>query len=271
MEAYARARPELVWSFGSELRGIYAVWLREFKVFQREKSRVISSLMTPLMWIFIFGGGLGASVTIPGTGGGAVDYQTYIYPGILTMAVMFSSIFYGLYVVWDKKVDVLKEVLVSPVSRLSIFAGKVLGGCTDASLQAAILLVIGVVAFKIDLGGLALAAVLILLASISLVALGLTIGSFFESFEGFQVIISFLAFPLFFLSGALFPLSESLPDWLHAIAKVNPLTYVVDGLRGSLLGSAFNVSGLLADFGAVVGFAAGMLVVGSWAFGRMKV
>lgn len=271
MEGYGTARPELAWSPRSELLGVYAVWLREFKVFQREKSRVVSSLMTPLMWIFLFGSGLGATITIPGTGGEEIGYQTYIFPGILMMAVMFSSIFYGLYIVWDKKVDVLKEVLVSPVSRLSIFTGKVLGGCTDASIQAVILLGIGVAAFKIDLGGLAIAIAVILLAAISLVALGLTIGSFFESFEGFQVIISFLAFPLFFLSGALFPLSEGLPDWLHTIAQANPLTYVVDALRGSLLGSAYNVAGLLTDLAVVSGFAAVMLAVGSWAFGRMKV
>ena len=121
-----------------ELGGVHAVWLREFKVFQREKSRVISALATPLMWVFLFGGGLGSQVAIQG-----VDYQRYIFPGIVVMGVLFQSMFFGLYIVWDRKIDVLRAILVAPVSRSSVFFGKVLGGCTDVTIQAAVLLLIG--------------------------------------------------------------------------------------------------------------------------------
>ena len=117
-----------------EMMGIYAVWWRELKVFQREKSRIVSSIVQPLMWLFLFGTGVGASVSIS-----SVNYQDYIYPGVLTMSVLFGSVFFGLYIVWDRKLDVLKAVLVAPVSRISIFLGKVLGGCTDVMLQIIIL------------------------------------------------------------------------------------------------------------------------------------
>lgn len=110
----------------SELMGLYAIWYRELKVFFREKSRIIGSIIQPILWIVVFGAGLGASVSLEG-----INYQTYIFPGVLAMSAIFSSIFFGTYIVWDKKIDFLKEVLVAPVSRTTIFFGKVLGGCTD--------------------------------------------------------------------------------------------------------------------------------------------
>jgi ABC-2 type transport system permease protein len=110
-----------------ELKGIYALWYREYKVFLREKSRVISSVVNPLLWFLIIGGGIGSAIAIEG-----VNYQTFIYPGVLIQSVLFSSIFFGVYIVWDKKIDFLKEVLVSPMSRTGIFVGKVLGGSTDS-------------------------------------------------------------------------------------------------------------------------------------------
>src|SRR3990170_4287636 len=121
------------------LGGVYGIWLREFKVFQREKSRVISSIATPLMWMVIVGGGLGASFSA-----GPVSYEAFMFPGIVMMLVLFSAMFFGLYIVWDRKIDVLKEVLVSPVPRTAIFFGKVLGGCTDVMVQVAVFLAIGV-------------------------------------------------------------------------------------------------------------------------------
>src|SRR5512138_3706376 len=120
-------------------KGIYAVWYREFRVFLRERSRVISSLFLPLFWYFIFGGGV---ATVSVTGG---NYQHFIFPGFLAMTVIFTALFNGAYIVWDKKIDFLKEVLISPPSRTTIFAGKALGGMTDSLLQAYILLVIGII------------------------------------------------------------------------------------------------------------------------------
>jgi len=247
----------------TELDGLYALWYREFKVFLREKSRIVSSLFTPLLWIVVFGGGLGSSVSLGGT-----NYQAFIFPGILTMTVLFSSIFFGLYIVWDKRIDFFKEVLVAPLSRLTIFAGKTLGGCTDALIQGSLMLAFGVilgVSYTVQM--VVLSMIFMLVLASALVSIGLVIGSFMESPEGFNLIVSFLIFPLFFLSGALFPI-DNLPSWLHAFTTLNPVTYAVDGLRGVILGiSTFPV---MIDLGVVAGFAAVMIGIGSIAFSRMK-
>lgn len=243
--------------------GIYAVWWREFKVFQREKSRIVSSIVQPLMWLFLFGTGVGASVNI-----NAVNYQDYIYPGILAMSVLFSSVFFGLYIVWDRKLDVLKAVLVAPVSRLSIFLGKVLGGCTDVTLQVLILFMFSFLFPSVNPWGIPLALLFLFITSIALVSLGLALGSLLESLEGFQVISSFVVFPLFFLSGALFPVDNKLPIWLQGMVKLNPLTYAVDGVRGALL----NISSFpfYIDLTVITVFAVLMFLLGSILFSRMK-
>lgn len=247
----------------TELDGLYALWYREFKVFLREKSRIVSSLFTPLLWIVVFGGGLGSSVSLGGT-----NYQVFIFPGILTMTILFSSIFFGLYIVWDKKIDFFKEVLVAPLSRLTIFAGKTLGGCTDALIQGSLMLAFGVIlgiSYSVIMVVQTMVFMLVLAAAV--VSIGLILGSFMESPEGFNLIVSFLVFPLFFLSGALFPI-DNLPSWLRAFTTLNPVTYAVDGMRGVMLGmSTFPV---IMDFGVLLGFAAVMIVIGSIAFSRMK-
>ena len=247
----------------TELDGLYALWYREFKVFLREKSRIVSSLFTPLLWIVVFGGGLGSSVSLGGT-----NYQVFIFPGILTMTILFSSIFFGLYIVWDKKIDFFKEVLVAPLSRLTIFAGKTLGGCTDALIQGSLMLAFGVIlGISYSVQMVALVMIFMLVLASAVVSIGLIIGSFMESPEGFNLIVSFLVFPLFFLSGALFPI-DNLPSWLRAFTTLNPVTYAVDGMRGVILGmSTFPV---MMDLGVLVGFAAVMLGIGSIAFSRMK-
>ena len=246
-----------------ELLGVSAVWWREFKVFQREKSRIVASIVQPLIWLYLYGSGIGASLTV-----GNVHYRDYIYPGILTMSVIFGSVFFGLYIVWDRKLDVLKAVLVAPVARISIFFGKVLGGCTDVLLQVIILFAFSFLFPAVDLRGIPQALLILLVTSIALVSLGLALGSLLESLEGFQVISAFLVFPLFFLSGALFPLDERLPSWLTGLVKINPLSYTVDGVRGALLG--INQYSYWADLGIITLFAAVMLIVGSVMFSRMK-
>jgi ABC-2 type transport system permease protein len=246
-----------------ELMGIFAVWWREFKVFQREKSRIVSSIVQPIMWLFIFGTGIGATVNMS-----SVNYQDYIYPGVLTMSVLFGSVFFGLYIVWDRKLDVLKAVLVAPVSRISIFLGKVLGGCTDVMLQIAVLFLFSFLFPAVNLWGIPQALLLLFITSVALVSMGLALGSLLESLEGFQVISAFLVFPLFFLSGALFPIDDKLPAWLTGLVKLNPLTYAVDGVRGALLN--INVFPFYLDFGVIVIFAAIMLLLGSVLFSRMK-
>ncbi len=247
----------------SELGGLYAIWEREFKIFLREKSRVVASVATPLLWLFIFGSGLGARFDVAG-----VNYQTYIYPGIIVMSVLFTSIFYGAYVIWDRRLDFLKGVLVAPLSRATIFLGKVLGGVTDGLIQAVILLALAPL-FGVGLGWNLLPIFLFLfILVIGLVSIGLIFGSVIESPEGFGLIMSLVNFPMFFLSGALYPL-DNVPAWLAAATRANPVTYGVDAVRGLMLGIAtFN---LLLDFAALLGFSALFVAVGILAFKRMKV
>jgi ABC-2 type transport system permease protein len=256
-----------------ELAGVQAIWLREFKVFQREKSRVVSSIASPLLWMVFFGAGLSGRVSFPLPPG--VDYTAFIFPGVLVMSVLFGSIFYGLYIVWDRKLDFLKEVLAAPVSRTSIFLGKVLGGTTDSLVQSVLLLTVGWgVILVLNPGftglsplGVLLALPVVWLVAVSIASLGLGIGTMFDSFEGFQVIISFVAFPLFFLSGALYPL-EGLPPYLSLLTHLNPLTYAVDLLRLLLLGAGTIAP--LVSLGVLLAWTAGMLGFGTFMFHRMR-
>jgi len=249
--------------FQRELTGLYAVWWREFKIFQREKSRVVASIVQPLIWLFLFGTGMGGTINVNG-----VNYRDYIYPGILSMSVLFGSVFFGLYIIWDRKIDVLKAVLVAPVSRVSIFLGKVLGGCTDVTIQVMILLIFSFMFPSINIWGIPLALLILFLTSIAMVSLGLAIGSLFESLEGFQLVSTFIVFPFFFLSGALFPVDDRLPVWLHGIVNLNPLTYTVDGVRYALLG--LNTYPVCVDLSVIICFALLMIITGSILFSRMK-
>src|SRR6478609_11030871 len=236
-----------LYSIWLELGKLYAIWLREFKVFLRERSRLIASTFTPLLWLFVIGGGLGALVTNPsessvindnselGTASG-MTYQQFIFPGIISMSVIFSSIFFGSYIIWDRKFDFLKSVMVAPVSRTTIFVGKTFGGMTTSLMQAAILLVVGLfLGMHYTPFSIVLIVVIILFLSFALTSLGLAIGSYMESLEGFKLIVSFVVFPLYFLSGALFPLNN-IPIWLSILTSINPATYAVEALRSSMLG-----------------------------------
>jgi ABC-2 type transport system permease protein len=244
-------------------KGIYALWYREFKVFQRERSRVISALFLPLLWFFIFGAGVGSIASV------GVNYQEFIFPGFLAMTIIFSSLFNGAYLVWDKKIDFLKEVLVAPLSRTTVFVGKALGGMTDALLQACILLVIGALFLGIPFNAQSIMLTVIMLFALAagLVSLGLIIGAFMESPEGFGLVSSFAVYPLFLLSGALYPISQ-LPSWMGILTHVDPATYAVDGLRAVILGSSSMP--YATNLVIVLGFDAALILVGTWAFNRMK-
>jgi ABC-2 type transport system permease protein len=254
----------------SDLKGIYALWYRETKVFQRETSRIVASIVNPILWLLIIGGGLGSSISISGT-----NYMTFIFPGVLMQTVLFSSVFFGVYIVWDKKIDFLKEVIVSPLARTSIFVGKVIGGSTDTILQLAILFVVAFVfsyagllpGLHLDVISIGVSLLILLMTTFGMVSIGLAIGAQMESPEGFQLVGSFLIFPMFFLSGALFPIN-SLPAWLAPFVLLDPVTYSVDGLRGLLIGSSnFPV---IFDFAIITLFSALMIVVGTYSFKKMK-
>ncbi len=246
----------------SEIEGIYAVWLREAKIYLREKERLVSAIISPLLWIFAFGAGLSPSVNIEG-----YSYQVFIYPGIIVMTVLFTSLFYGIYIIWDRKLDFLKEVLVAPVSRASVFAGKMLGGATDAMVQVIFLLLIGVF-INIPLTMLVVveAFFMLLLISIAMVSIGLVIGANLKSPEGFNLVMGFVMWPMFFFSGALFPVSN-IATWLTAITFINPLTYGVDAVRGIILG--INNFPIYIDVAVVLFFSVLMMGLGILSFRRM--
>lgn len=245
------------------LKGIYALWYRDVKVFQREKSRVVSALFLPLFWYFIFGGGVGSVTAV-----GNVSYRHFIFPGFLAMTVIFSALFNGAYMVWDKKIDFLKEVLISPPARTTIFVGKMIGGMTDALLQAYILLFIGfILGIPLTLKSILLSMIILFILAAGLVSMGLIIGSFMESPEGFGLVSSFVIYPLFLLSGALYPL-DNLPKWMKILTHIDPATYAVDALRNVIVG--ISSMPLVFDTVVILGFDAVLILVGTWAFNKMK-
>jgi ABC-2 type transport system permease protein len=255
----------------TELRGLYTLWLREVKRYVRDRTRIVSSFMQPLLWLLIFGVGIGASlraVPVPG-----VSYQQMIFPGIVGQTLLFTSMFMGISIIWDKEFGFMKEILVAPVSRFSIFIGKMVGDSTDALIQGVIVLFLGL-ALGIGVDPITFLACVpvMLLITFGLVSIGLTIASFMGSLESFGAIQSFINLPLFFLSGALFQV-QSLPQWMQDISTLNPLTYGVDALRTIILGGAwqpYQLQPLAVDLGVIAGFDVIMIAIGTWAFGKMK-
>jgi len=252
----------------TELRGFYTLWFREVKRYLRDRVRIISSFFQPLLWLVIFGAGFRFSGQI-----GGLNYQEYIFPGIIGQALLFTSMFMGISVIWDKEFGFMKEILVSPVSRVSIFLGKMIGDSTDAVLQGTIVFLLAILlGIKVDPITYLAALPVMLLITFGLVSIGLTIASFMGSLESFGAIQSFINLPLFFLSGALFPLTgPGIPEWLQIASKVNPLTYGVDALRTIILGEAWQPLQALHVNLAIVGvFDVIMIIIGTWAFTRMK-
>lgn len=246
------------------LEAIYSIWLREFKVYTREKERAISSVVTPIIWLLAFGAGLGASVTIAGT-----DYQTFIFPGILGMNVLFTSMFFGMYIVWDKKLDLLKEMLIAPVPRYVVFIGKALGGMTNALFQVVLLLLIGMLFMGITANPFAFFMALFAAALLGFVcvSLGLLIGSKLSSPDAFSLVMSFVMWPMFLTSGALYP-SSNLPDYLQALVHLNPMAYGVDLMRGALLGTY--TFGWELDIAVLTIVGLAVFIVGQKSFDKMS-
>ncbi len=248
------------------LAKLYAIWLREFKVFLREKSRLVAATFTPVLWLFVVGSGIGSATSVNTSSG--FDYQHFIFPGIVSMSIIFTSVFYGSYIIWDRKFDFLKSVMVAPISRGGVFVGKTLGGMTNSLVQALILLAIGA-AIGIPLTPLSIlqAVAVILLMSFGLTSFGLALGSYMDSLEGFQMIVSFVVFPLFFLSGALFPL-DNLPTWLSALTAVDPATYGVGAMRGAILG--IGAEKIIFNFAMLIVCTGVLGLFGIYSFRRMK-
>ncbi len=220
------------------LEATYTIWLREIKRFLKSKSRMIGSGGQPLIWLAIIGVGLGSAFAL--TAGPGIPYLTFISVGVISMTLLFSSIFAGVSVIWDKQFGFLKEILVAPISRLSIVLGKIAGSTTIALMTAFIILILVVALGILPLSDLTVlgvieAVIFMILVSATFVAMGLIIAALINNIESFQVLINFLVMPMFFLSGALFPISKSLPVWLSGLSHVDPLFYATDGMRGALI------------------------------------
>ncbi len=244
----------------SEIEGIYTIWLREMKRFLRYRSRIVTSIVTPLLWLIIFGTGLGASIRFGGIPGG---YRAFIYPGIIGQTILFTSIFSGVSVIIDRQYGFLKEILVAPISRPSIVLGKALGISTASMIQTAILLLLSFLVGVIMTPACFLVAMILsLIISMGFGGLGLLIAAFTDSMEGFNLIMSFIVLPIFLLSGALFPIT-GLPEWLQGAVYMNPLTYGVDALRYTILHKSVFPLGismiLIAIFAIVMVFAASFM------------
>lgn len=248
---------------------IYTIWLREIKRFLRAKPRIIGNLMMPFIWFAIMGVGLNSSFTIPDAG---FSYLNFMTPGIIGMSLLFTSIFSAVSVIWEKQFGFLKEILVSPISRTSIVLGKIIGSATISLISALTFLVIAVAFDGVPLSGLDAFSLLqavsfMILISFSFVSIGLIIASKLNNMEGFQVIMSMMVMPLFFLSGAFFPI-ENTPKWMEVLAHGDPLMYGVDGLRGSLLG--IHQQSMLVDFFVLAGFSLIMILVTTFVFRRIQ-
>lgn len=217
-----------------DTNAIYVLWLRDTKRFIRAKSRIIGMLMMPIFFLLGLGLGLGSLIHLS-TGG---SYFDFIVPGIIGMSLLFTSIFTGSAVLWDRQFGFLKEILVTPNSRVSIVIGRIFGGGTTAILQSILVVIIALlIGFQIHITAITiLALVFMALIAATFIGLGLTLGSLISDFQGFQLVTSFFTMPLFFLSDSIFPAS-ALPTYVQYIIYLNPLTYGVDGLRNTLIGT----------------------------------
>jgi ABC-2 type transport system permease protein len=228
-------------SFGDDMRAVRMVWKRELIRFTRNRVRMVTSLAQPLIYLFILGTGL--SQLIPG--GSKIDYRTFIFPGVLGMTVLFTAIFSALSIVWDREFGFLREMLVAPVRRSALVLGKCLGGATVATFQGVVMLIFCGVAHVPYSAPLLLTLVAeMALLAFMLTALGTVIAARMAQVETFQVVMNFLVLPMFFLSGAVFPLNR-LPRWLAALTKIDPMTYAVDPMRRAVFDHV-NISSRLA-------------------------
>ena len=248
------------------MSAIYILWLRELRRYFRSKVQIVASLGQPVLYLFVMGFGLGAVFRQAGRG----SYIQFVAPGIIGMTVLFSAIFSGVALLWDRQFGFLKETLVAPVPRLYIMLGRTSGAATVALLQgllvAAVCLVAGFRPANLALVPVAIA----FLALIALVfaGLGTAVGSMLKDMQGFQMVMNFLVMPLFFLSGALYPL-DNLPVALATITRLDPLAYGVDGLRSTLIAQSH--FGPLVDVSVLGSLAIAFICLGAWRFSKIEV
>jgi len=255
-------------------RSVWVVAYREFLRFFGDRARMFSSFSMPILFLIIFGAGFGELIgqMMPG-----VDYMQFMYPGILAMTVLMTSVMSAVSIVWDREFGFLKELLVSPLNRSGILLGKATGASGIAIIQGMIMLAIApIVGVSVDIGTVLSLIPLLLILAISLSGLGLLIGSRMRSQQGFQLLMQLVIFPMMFLSGIFFPVS-GVATWLEVLSKINPVTYGIDAIRQIFLGD--QAAGLII-FGhtmnvvesAIVLLSVGLILLSSaiWVFNRQE-
>jgi ABC-2 type transport system permease protein len=247
------------------MSAIYILWLRQIKRYFRSRPRIIASLGQPLLFLLALGFGFGPIFQRAGQG----NYIQFLAPGVISMSILFTAIFSGIELIWDRQFGFLKETLVAPVPRILIMIGRTLGGATVALFQGLVVIVICLLAgFRItNYAKLPVALLFMVLVAVMFTAMGTAIASVLSDFQGFQLVMNFLVMPIFFLSGALFPLTN-LPRALEIIASLDPLTYGVDGLREALIGLGHFSATL--DVAVLSVIAAVLVSTGAYLFSRIQ-
>src|SRR5208283_231207 len=241
------------------------LWIRQLKKYFRSKARIIGSIGQPLLFLVALGFGFGPIFAKAGGG----NYIDFLVPGIIAMTILFTAIFSGIEIIWDRQFGFLKETLVAPVSRYEIMIGRTLGGATIAVLQGALIFIIALfLGFSPNLALLPFAILFAILIALFFTALGTAIASLLDDMQGFQLIMNFLVMPTFFLSGALFPLA-GLPAAITFVAEIDPLSYGVDGLRGAL--GSVSQFGMTTDFAVLGVLTVAIMAIGSYLFSKMQV
>jgi ABC-2 type transport system permease protein len=248
------------------MSAIYILWLRELKKYSRSRTQIVASMGQPLLYLLVLGFGLGP--VFQKAGGGS--YLQFVAPGVIGMVMLFTSIFSGIALLWDRQFGFLKETLVAPVPRILVMIGRTLGGATVSMFQGTLMVIVCLIAgFRpTSLAGVPLAVLFMLLIATVFAALGVAVGSSLQDMQGFQLIMNFLVMPIFFLSGALFPLNN-LPKALAFVTRLDPLSYGVDGLRGALIGVTH--FGIATDLIVLAVVAVALLYVGAWRFSKIEV
>ena len=266
---------------------IYVIWLREAKLAARERARIIATVAQPLIYLAILGRGITSGMRL--TNAGNVDYIKFMYPGVIGMSILFTSIFSAISIIWDREFGFLKEVLVAPVPRWAVAIGKSFGGATVALVQVVILVAIA------PLVGIALSPIIVVemlflgfLMSIAVTSLGIIVASKMQSMQSFQMVMNFLVMPLYFLSGAMFPMASA-PGWMRTLMMADPLTYGVDAIRNVVfshtvlrvgttsesLVAVARTSGLIRfplshDIGLMAATAIILSAAGAWTFSKSQ-
>lgn len=245
---------------------IYILWLRQLKRYFRSKARMVGSVGQPLLFLVALGFGFGPIFQKAGGG----NYIEFLAPGIIAMGILFTAMFMGIEIIWDKQFGFLKETLVAPVSRMSIMLGRTLGGATVALLQGIIMFLLSwAIGFHPSFNLILVGFVFALLIAVLFTAIGTAIASVVDDMQGFPLIMNFLVMPLFFLSGSLFPL-QGLPNAIEIIARIDPLSYGIDGLRGALVPGSLQF-GFLMDFTVLGIITLVVLGIGTYLFSKIEI